>query len=196
MTVFYKIHNRLCPSYLSECLPQMTSEVSNYNLRNQNNYIPIRCRTTLYEKSFFPSTVKSWNSLDLSVRNLTSFTLFKSRIKGYCCKAPEYYNEGNRHLNIIHTRLRYQCSSLKADLFRVNIVSNTACDCGHPLEDSIHFFFECPLYNVCREIFLTDLNDNDKDIEVILFGNDDHSYERNSKIFEKVRLFIKHSKRF
>ena len=53
MTVFYKIHNRLCPSYLSECLPQMTSEVSNYNLRNQNNYIPIRCRTTLYEKNFF-----------------------------------------------------------------------------------------------------------------------------------------------
>ena len=89
------------------------------------------------KKTFFPSTVKSWNSLDLSVRNLTSFTLFKSRIKGYCCKAPEYYNEGNWHLNIIHTRSRHQCSSLKADLFRVNIVSNTTCDCGHQFTFSL-----------------------------------------------------------
>ena len=42
--------------------------------------------------------------------------------------------------------LRHQCSSLGADLFRANIISDPSCACGCPLEDAIHYLLECPLY--------------------------------------------------
>jgi len=44
LTIFYKIHNKLCPPYLFNCLPPVTSDVNNYNLRNNQNYVPPRCR--------------------------------------------------------------------------------------------------------------------------------------------------------
>jgi hypothetical protein len=51
---------------------------------------------------------------------------------------------GSRKCNIIHTRLRHQCSSLGADLFRANIINDPSCPCGLPLEDAIHYLLECP----------------------------------------------------
>ena len=44
LTTFYKIHNKLCPPYLFNCLPPVTSDVNSYNLRNNQNYVPPRCR--------------------------------------------------------------------------------------------------------------------------------------------------------
>jgi hypothetical protein len=41
---------------------------------------------------------------------------------------------GSRKCNIIHTRLRHQCSSLGVDVFRANIVSDPSCACGCSLE--------------------------------------------------------------
>jgi hypothetical protein len=39
LTTFYKMHNKSCPQYLSECLPPVASDVSGYNLRNNENYV-------------------------------------------------------------------------------------------------------------------------------------------------------------
>ena len=55
---------------------------------------------------------------------------------------------GSRKCNIIHTRLRHQCSSLGADLFRATIVNDPSCGC--PLEDDMHYLLECPLYTNAR----------------------------------------------
>jgi hypothetical protein len=65
-------------------------------------------------------------------------------------KVFNYYLLGSRKCNIIHTRLRHQSSSLGADLFRANIVSDPICACGCPLEDAIHYLLECPLYTNAR----------------------------------------------
>ena len=43
LTIYYKIHSKLCPPYLFNCLPPVASDVSNYNLRNNQNYVPPRC---------------------------------------------------------------------------------------------------------------------------------------------------------
>ena len=56
----------------------------------------------------------------------------------------------SRKCNIIHTRLRHQCSSLGADLFRANITNDPSCPFGFPLEDAIHYLWECPLYTNAR----------------------------------------------
>ena len=122
ITIFYKMHNKLCPSYLYNCLPPLTSDVSGYNLRNSNNYVLPRCRLRTSASSFIPSTTEIWNNLDMETRNSPTLSTFKNKIKENVFKSPEYYNEGCRKLNILHTRLRHQCSSLNADLTRVHIL--------------------------------------------------------------------------
>jgi hypothetical protein len=59
----YKIHNKLCPPYLFNWLPPVTSDVNSYNLRNNQNYVPPRCRLRTSASSFIPSTVSLWNNL-------------------------------------------------------------------------------------------------------------------------------------
>ena len=150
LTIFYKIHNKLCPPYLFiNWLPPVTSDVNNYNLRNNQNYVPPRCRLRTSACSFIPSTVSLWNNLDISIRNSPTISLFENRVKGDIYKPPEYYNEGSRKLNILHTRLRHQCSSLNADLSRIHVINNYKCNCGASFEDAIHNFLECPLSSIC-----------------------------------------------
>ena len=196
LNIFYKMHNKMCPDYLNNCLPPLVSDVSTYELRNSYNYVVPRCRLRASSNSFVPSSVRLWNNLDISIRNSPTISTFKNRIKTLCIKAPEYYGEGPRKLNILHTRLRYQCSSLNADLKRINVINDSKCTCGSPYEDAYHFFIECPLYINQRTNLITSLDENNMDIEILLFGNDDYDDKTNSLIFEKVRLFIKQSKRF
>ena len=40
------------------------------------------------------------------------------------------------------------------------------------------------------------IQETDQNFEILLFGNDDYTDEMNLFIFDKVRNFIKHSKRF
>jgi hypothetical protein len=117
-------------------------------------------------------------------------------VKDDTYKPPEYYNEGPRKLNVLHTRLRHQCSSLNADLSRIHIINNYKCNCGASFEDAIYYFLDYPLYLNERRTLLSDCDDININIETLLFGNDDNSYDVNSKIFEKVRTFINQFKRF
>ena len=128
LNIFYKIHSKLCPPYLFNCLPPVTSDVNNYNLRNNQNYVPPRCRLRTSASSFILSTVSLWNNLDISIRNSPTLSSFKNRVKGDIYKPPKYYNEGPCKLNILHTRLRHQCSSLNADLSRIHVMNNYKCN--------------------------------------------------------------------
>ena len=63
MVVVKEYNNNICPQYLSDCLPSLVSNVSGYNLRNNDNYVAIRTRLNVYAKSFVPSTISLWNNL-------------------------------------------------------------------------------------------------------------------------------------
>ena len=99
------------PPYLFNCLPPVTLAVNKHNLRNNQNYVPHRCRLRTSASSFIPSTVSLWNNLDISRRNSLTLSLFENRVKG---DIYIYYNEGPRKLSTLHTRLRHQYSSLNA----------------------------------------------------------------------------------
>ena len=105
-------------------------------------------------------------------------------------KSPEYYGEGSRKLSILHARLRHQCSSLNSDLYRINITNDPKCQCGAPYEDSIHYLMECPLYQNERYCLFRNLRETNKNIEKLLFGNNEISINENSNIFNKVRAYI------
>jgi hypothetical protein len=96
LTTFYKMHNKLCPQYLCNCLPPIVSSSRDHNLRNNENYTTPRSRLRMSMTSFIPSTVLLWNNLDLVVRNSPNISCLISRIKENTGKYPEYYGEGSR----------------------------------------------------------------------------------------------------
>ena len=132
LTLFYKMVNNLSPSYLSSLVPQLVNAVSAYNLRNSNNIQKVPARSNYYYNSFLPSTIRDWNSLPLDTRNSEFLASFKRKLNSRITRTfvPKYYYTGNRKLQVLHTRLRTNCSSLNHDLFLKNITDSPLCRCG------------------------------------------------------------------
>ena len=96
------------------------------------------CRLSNTYDSFIPSTIRQWNSLDPSLRNVDSIAKFKAELRKRkdISQVLKHYEIGPRKLNIILTQLRCFASFLNYDLFQVNIVSDPSCRCGANREDS------------------------------------------------------------
>ena len=75
LSFFYKLNNRSKPSYLCNVVPKV---VSQYRTRNQPPVCNFTPRTDLFSFSFFPYTVRTWNLLDPSIRNLPSLSASKN----------------------------------------------------------------------------------------------------------------------
>ena len=90
----FKIVHGLSPLNLSQ-ICQPTASSTRYATRSANNIRVPRCRTSYLKKKKFPSSIRYWNSLDYSIRNLDSLSFFKRRIKekyGYKRPPPHYYS--------------------------------------------------------------------------------------------------------
>ena len=55
--------NGQSPDYLQDLLPITVGQTNNYNLRNSKNFTIPPGRLSLYQSSFFPSTIRLWNNL-------------------------------------------------------------------------------------------------------------------------------------
>ena len=145
--------NGLTPSYLSDLLPPLVHETTTYNLRNANHIQTIHANTNLYFNSFVPSTIRAWNSLSDDIKSAFSVASFKYRLNRDLKKPPRYYNNGTRIGQILHARLRMECSALNSHLYRKNIVPSPSCICGG-FESPHHFLFVCSIYNAARNRYL------------------------------------------
>ena len=118
LLLFYKIVNKEAPDYLYELVPPLVAANVNYNLRNRHNiHVPFN-RLTVYQNSYFPCTIQAWNSLDLTIRNLPTFSSFKLKLQQIFYtkrRNPQYYYIGDRFLSVLHSRMRNKCSALNAD---------------------------------------------------------------------------------
>ena len=142
--------------------------------------------------------IREWNGLSEETRNASSVSVFKSRLDQNVIvpQIPKYFYIGDRRLQVLHTRLRTNCSALNQDLFRKNISDTSQCICGST-ETADHFLLECPLYHgQRRELFQVISLICPISVDVLLFGNSTVIYENNVKIFEAVHNYIKKSKRF
>ena len=54
LSLYYSIHNKSAPEYLCDLMPLPVGSVSQYDLRNSNNYVIPNCRLNMTKKSFFP----------------------------------------------------------------------------------------------------------------------------------------------
>ena len=163
--------NEDVPQFFSTLLPGTVAQNTNYNLRNNQNFNIPRFRLTSTNLSFVPSALRQWNELDVEVRSLPSFQNFKKAITEKVEKAPSYFDFGERRSNNFLTKLRHRCSSLKYDLFRVNIIESPESSCGNPCENVFHFLLECPNYIEQRRNMLVRLAFYTADINVELLLN-------------------------
>ena len=105
-----------------------------------------------------------------------------------------YFHAGTRKGQILHMRIRMECSSLNSHLYSKNIINSPSCSCGG-FESAYHFFFICPIYRHTRNIYLSDVLQTHKTHE-LLYGKETATDLENEALFLKVQDFIIHSKRF
>ena len=70
----------LSPNYLRDLVPPLVQETSNYNLGNANNIQTFASNTNLSYNSFFPSSVRAWNSLSEEIKQTSSLSAFKNHL--------------------------------------------------------------------------------------------------------------------
>lgn len=199
LIILYKARNGSLPNYLQDLFPSTVADLTDYPLRNNDNYSTIARRTQLFNVSFIPSSVELWNSLDTVIRNSDSLNIFKSKVKDLykAPDVPKYFLHGERTLSILHGRLRNQCSNLHNDLFRNHLRDNPYCTCGLNIENAEHYFFKCVHYTNQRIILFNETRAyHPIGTNILLYGSETLSIEDNVIIVEAVHKFIKYSNRF
>ena len=109
-------------------------------------------------------------------------------------KPPIYFNAGTRKGQILHTRLRLECSSLNSHLYRKNLVPEPTCQCG-AFESPYHYLFVCPRYANVRERYLPE-NLNNYTTRDLLQGVQTNTVQENETLLENVQRFILKTGRF
>ena len=112
-----------------------------------------------------------------------------------------YCNGINRKINRIHAQIRMECSDLNKHLLKLHVIDSSICEmCTlNQVESANHYFFDCPMFRVERcELFrkINSIINCNVSLDVILFGCDNLSDEKNTQILESVEKFIKDSGRF
>lgn len=187
------VHNHT-PSAFSGILPRRNSEIHNVVTRQSNQLSTIKTNTNYYKNSFLPASVSLWNNLPSVIRENSSLSVLKNYLNRDITKPPSYRFCGNRLAQIYHTRLRLQCSSLKAHLYDKNLTDDPFCTCGY-IEDNFHFLFACEKYTYLRDQYIWTLN-YDLNTDYLLWGNPDLTEQQNEEIVFAVHEFIIKSKRF
>ena len=159
----------------------------------------VNTNTSSYANSFLPSTINAWNNLPASVEAATTIASFK-RLLAQNNPTPDYYFSGERLLQILHTRLRTECSSLNEHLFRRNLVPSPNCICEE-IESNSHFLLSCARYNLIRQDMINSIQLNIQqnvpvNTRLLLSGdNANLSVEENTIIFAEVQKYIRKTKR-
>ena len=193
--MMYKITHNSTPDYLRQLLPPRVQERSRYLLRNPNNFIVPATRTTGYFNSFLPSALREWNSLSIASRNSSSLVSFKRTLRESITVPPQFYTiQTTRVGQILHTRIRLECSSLNQHLHKKNLINDPNCSCGQ-VESTAHFLLTCPRYNQIRQRYFRDIP-VPITVNILLHGATDQNSTCNDLIFKQVQLYIIASKRF
>ena len=189
----YNIDHVERDNYLKDLLPPKVFELSNYPLTNGENYSIPRFRLSKTNASFFPSTLRAWNELNLVIRNLPSINRFKNSLHKKR-NFPLWYLYGSRKLIILHTKIRNNNSSLNYDLCRFGLREDPGCRCGFQCENSFHYFLECPLFTQIRNnLFVILRIYGEISLDIIKYGSENLSVEENLEIFAAVHEYIRNS---
>jgi hypothetical protein len=198
LTLFYKIVNGLSPPYLINLLPPRVHERTRYPLRSQDNFTTGLCRLVHYAKSFIPDSIVEWNKLNNNIKGSVSVSGFKNNIN-LSIRRPQnqLYYFGSRWENVHLARMRIGCSLLKSHLhYNLHVVDSPRCQCGYPREDPKHYFFNCPLYALSRQLLWESVNLSNIDINEILYGDSTQDITTNENQLNAIHQYMRDTKRF
>ena len=194
LILFYKILNGIAPSHLCNLFETYLVNNQRYDLRS-TNVQNVLARTETYHCSFFPSSIRSWNSLDQTVKDASTINEFKRKLILKKQK-NKYYDLGSRCVNSILASMRMKCSQLNSHLFRNNIIQNRLFTCG--IEETVfHYFFECCNFLNHRDsILMETLSITTLTVEKVFHGDKDININDNIKLHNAVSKYIIATKRF
>ena len=204
----YKISKQLSPPYVLSIFEKYkTNHVRNF--RNplpfkQPNFTPI-----VYNKSPIVKMINSWNQLDRKMRDLQTFSQFKSRTNHKFLTKPTrlpttLIKNLNRNEEKCLNRLRVDLI-LKSHLFQHNFldVQNPNCTYCQKRLTTKHFFIQCqkPSHKLKISNLVHELGDLGisvlynsltlaKKCEFLLYGHVNNTIEQNTNLLSCVSKFI------
>ncbi len=105
------------------------------------------CTKYCPKTSFFPSTIRSWNSLNSQCHEAHINSQFSTLINNmYDCKKRLFLHCVSRSSQVVFTQLRVGFCNLNYDLYIKNCVEAGHCEYGHIREDSKHYHLQCSNY--------------------------------------------------
>ena len=147
-------------------------------------FTPMLFNTNLYFNSFCASTIRACNSLPEETKRAPSVASFLHHLNRDINKPPIYFNAGMGKGQILHSRLRLECS-LNSHLYRKRLVPEPTCQCG-AFESPSHFLFVCPRYANARERYLPE-NRNNYTTRDILQGVQTNTVKEHETLFKNCQ---------
>ena len=199
-TLIFKAVNGLTPNYISDLIPPLVKNTTNFSLPNNNDFVFPYARTEISRKSCIPSSLSLWNSLDSYIRSSNCTSHFKSnlkRLRPAITKVPSFYLTGDIYLSVLHARIRNKCSNLNNDLFNIHLSPTPLCNRCQETEDAEHFLFICPNFTEHQTtMFHSTRSFHPLNANKLLYGDPNLTNDENARIFTAVQNYIKSSKRF
>ena len=207
LNIFHKIHLHETRPLIRKCMPKL--DIDNIcKAGSKGGYIPFKYKGDTFNNSFFPSTVKLWNSLPKTIqhKDLIEFKLCTKQE----LKPPRYkhFSRGSKLGNTLLTKIRVGRSSLNQHKFTIGLSDSPECLCHFKTESPEHYFLDCFLYSPERqslfnliEHYVPNFNRFNKKqkLDLILKGvNIENSeiFQTNVTLTLAVQNFILLTKRF
>ena len=214
LNVMFKLQRGLAPPYLQNLCPPLTRDRTPYNLRTGSNITMPQQKTSTYQRSYFPQSIKDWNEIALKHREIGTIDAFKEHQKKTCSyKINHLYHLYSTRAAINQTRIRLGLSGLASQRCDYNHIKDPKCiKCNDKCESPAHYFLTCPAYaahrvefleQICRilqengiEVDLTRTSFRKLFINTILKGSPLLDDLNNGLIFVITQSFIQNSQRF
>ena len=211
LLMIFKIRNFLTPEYLRNLLPP--DEEPHYQTRNAQNIRLPKIKKNYFLKSFIPSSIRLWNSLDNTLRSTAELEDFKNAVKKIFTPESVYkpYLWGFTKEFINLGRLRMGLSGLNAHRKQYHFINHSTCPkCQARREDIVHFLLSCPAYAAPRAEMVANLSRLMPDL-ALKFQNDSmriqkelanimikgtNNEELDIKVFTTVSKYIRDTERF
>ena len=186
----------------------MSSPNTRFFARNSENITKLRTKHDFVKNSFFPLTIKEWNTLDLKIRKSKSISIFRSNILKFIRPKPNsvYYCHNPKGIRVL-TRLSLGLNHIRKHEFKYSFQDclNPLCFCGKEIETSTHYILHCPTYtnermtppNKIKSINCSILEFSDAVVtKILLFGDNTLSDSCNTLILNSTIDYVISTKRF
>jgi hypothetical protein len=156
LNVMFKIQRGMAPQYLLNLCPPLTRDRTPYNLRTGSNITIPQQKTTTYQNSFFPKSIKDWNEQTKEEREIGTINTYKEHHKknsGFKVNVLHHLFSSKSATN--HTRIRLGLSGLASQRFDYKHITDPKCiGCNAKSESPAHFFLSCPSFTAHRTDFI------------------------------------------